>query len=199
MICDLFIVKAIKNALEATGYSDENTQRIISVRERWFCVCYKESWEKSDFWDGFIRFWSFIWWGLQSYERSGLKPQFPWQSIVHRRWLLRRNARGYFRSEGETSVLFSSWKSLKPTCVVISLHCSVVLRSNCPSKEDHLVLLLLWFFFGSLVQSVSQFEACACHLIELTTPFSSAMTFLNDSKLPSLLPNKGFVLVGTVK
>ena len=115
------------------------------------------------------------------YERSGHKPQFPWQSIVHRRWLFRRNTRGYFRSERKTSVLSSSWKSMKTTCVVVSLHNSATIKLSIERRSSPTFVAVI--FFGSPVQNVSQSEACACHFIELTTPFSSAMAFLNDLKL----------------
>ena len=73
----------MKDGLKATGYSEENNGS-ISVG----CVCSNQSWGKSNFWDGPIRFRSFIWRGLWchrigdcsadfSYERSGLKPSIP--------------------------------------------------------------------------------------------------------------------------
>ena len=113
----------------------------------------------------------------------------------------RKIARGYFRSEKETSVLSSPWKSLKPTCVVPSLHNSAVTELSVEGRSSHAFVAVI--FLGSPVQNVSQSEACtchfiyflftffACHFIELTTAFFSAMAFLNDSKL-SLTSEQGF-------
>ena len=72
---------------------------------------------------------------------------------------------------------------MKPTCVVVSLHNCATIKLSVERRSSRTFVAVI--FFGSPVQNVSQSEACACHFIELTTPFSSAMAFLNDLK-PSL-------------
>ena len=104
--------------------------------------------------------------------------------------MLRRNTKGYFRSERETSALSSLWKSLKPTCVVVSLHNSAAIKLSIERRSSQTFVPVICF--GLPVQNVSHSEACACHFIELTTPFSSAMTFLNDSKLSLTSSEQGF-------
>ena len=69
---------------------------------------------------------------------------------------------------------------MKPTCVVVSLHNCATIKLSVERRSSRTFVAVI--FFGS---PVSQSEACACHFIELTTPFSSAMAFLNDLK-PSL-------------
>ena len=75
----------------------------------------------------------------------------------------KKTARGYFRSEKETSALSSSWKSLKPTCVVPSLHNSAVIELSVEGRSSHAFVAVI--FLGSPVQNVSQSEACTCHFI----------------------------------
>ena len=124
-------------------------------RERCLSVFSNRRWEKSDFWTGSITFvhlfgedWNAIVLVVVPLisQRSGLKTQFP----LHRKLLL-PTARGCFKSDRETSVLASSWKSPKPSCVV-SL-CLTAAWSNCRSRATNRALLLLWFFCSLVSRS----------------------------------------------
>lgn len=110
-----------------------------------------------------------------------------------RRWLLRKTATGIFKSERETSVLSSLWKSRMHLCIRVP-------RPNCWSKGDHHAMQPGLFCCGDSL-------ACQCHDQKRTLPvFLVYPSFLFCNSLPRLfkafphfmkLPNKGFVLTGT--
>ena len=129
-----------------------------------------------------------------SHDRSGLKSQFLWhQSIMPKRWLLRKTARGIFKSERGISVLSSLWKSQMHLCIRVP-------RSNCWSKGDHHVMQPGLFCCGdSLARQYHDLK----HTFAVFLVYPS---FLFCNSLPQLfkafshfmkLPNKGFVLIGT--
>ena len=110
-----------------------------------------------------------------------------------RKQLLRKTARGFFKSQRETSVPSSLWKSRVHLCIRVS-------RPNCRYKGDHHVMQP--GLFCCCDSPARQYHDLKCSLaVFLVYP-----SFLLCNSLPRLfkafphfmkLPNKGFVVIGT--